>query len=378
MRKILLGLGALVALLALYLLAWPVPIAPVAWQAPASQGYTGAHARNERLAQARLVSIAPAVGPEHIEVGPDGLLYTGTLDGAVLRFKPAGGAPELVARTGGRPLGLAFDARGRLLIADAMLGLLIVHESGDVRVLTDRVDGSPILFADAVIVAADGRILFTDATQRISPREYGTFDAALLDILEHSCTGRVLEFDPATTTTSVVAQGLCFPNGLALTADGRSLLVAETGTYRILKLDRAARGIDAGAALRERKPGVAVLLDNLPGFPDNLTRGADGRYWTGFTKPRSDAIDGMSAKPWLRAMTLRLPKSLWPVPPTYGHVLAFDEGGRVLLDLQDPSGHLPETSGATEYNGQLYVQSLHATAYSVLPLSAVGVTPRSP
>ena len=378
MRKVLLTLATLLALLALYLLAWPVPIDPVAWQAPTSTGYTGAHQRNDRLAQARLVSIAPEVGPEHIEFGPDGQLYAGTLSGAILRIDPAGGPAVVVARTSGRPLGLAFDANGQLLVADAMRGLLAVDANGEVRVLTDSVDGTPILFADAVVVARDGKVLVTDATQRISPREHGTFDAALFDILEQSCTGRVLEYDPAAPSTRVVAQGLCFPNGVALSADEQSLLVAETGTYRVLKLARAAQGIDAGAALRQRAPGVTVLLDNLPGFPDNLTRGADGRYWTGFTKPRSATIDEWSGKPWLRALTLRLPRALWPVPPAYGHVVAFDEQGQVLLDLQDPAGKLPETSGATEHDGQLYVQSLHATTFGVLPLSAAAAPPRSP
>ena len=378
MRKVLLVLGAVIALAALYLLAWPVPIKPVAWQAPASAGYTGAHASNERLAQARLVSIAPEVGPEHIEFGPDGMLYTGTLSGAVLRLDPAGGSPQVVTRTAGRPLGLAFDANGQLLIADAMRGLLAVDAAGTARVLTDSVDGTPILFADAVVVASDGKVLLTDATQRISPREYGTFDAALFDILEHSCTGRVLEFDPAGGSTRVVAQGLCFPNGVALSADEQSLLIAETGTYRVLKVARSARGLDAGEALRTNAPGVAVVIDNLPGFPDNLTRGADGRYWTGFTKPRSATIDKIAGKPWLRALTLRLPRSLWPVPPAYGHVIAFDEQGKELLDLQDPAGKLPETSGATEHEGQLYVQSLHATTFGMLPLSAAAAPPRSP
>ena len=378
MRKVMLVLVALVVLIALYLLAWPVPIDPVAWQAPASAGYSGAHASNERLAQARLVSIEPEVGPEHIEFGPDGMLYTGTLSGAVLRLDPAGGAPQVVTRTSGRPLGLAFDATGQLLIADAMRGLLAVDAAGTARVLTDSVDGTPILFADAVVVARDGKVLLTDATQRISPREYGTFDAALFDILEHSCTGRVLEFDPADGSTRVIAQGLCFPNGVALSADEQSLLIAETGTYRVLKVARSARGLDAGDALHTNAPGVAVVIDNLPGFPDNLTRGADGRYWTGFTKPRSATIDKIAGKPWLRALTLRLPRSLWPVPPAYGHVIAFDEQGKVLLDLQDPAGRLPETSGATEHDGQLYVQSLHATTFGVLPLNDAAALPRSP
>ena len=52
--------------------------------------------------------------------------------------------------------------------------------------------------------------------------------------------------------------------------------------------------------------------------------------------------------------------------------------GQVLRDLQDPTGKLPETSGATERDGVLYVQSLHADAFGVLPLKAAGVTPRSP
>jgi len=228
------------------------------------------------------------------------------------------------------------------------------------------------------MIAADGRMVFTDASQRMSPQKYGTFDAALFDIIEQSCTGRVLEFDPAAGSTRIVATGLCFPNGVALTADEQALIVAETGTYRVLKIDRDSNAIDAGKAVRDRLAGVTVLLDNLPGFPDNVTRGADGRFWTGFTKPRSEAIDGMSGKPWLRALTLRLPKSLWPVPAAYGHVIAFNEQGEVLFDLQDPSGKLPETSGATERDGVLYVQSLHADAFGVLPLRDAGVTPRSP
>ncbi len=139
-----------------------------------------------------------------------------------------------------------------------------------------------------------------------------------------------------------------FPTAIALSADEQSLLVAETGTYRVLKISRASEGIDVGAALRANAAGVTVLLDNLPGFPDNITRGEDGRYWTGFTKPRSPAIDAMSGRPWLRALTLRLPRVLWPVPPVYRPRDRLRRKGRVLLDLQDPTGKLPETSGATE------------------------------
>ncbi|HEX9207770.1 MAG TPA: SMP-30/gluconolactonase/LRE family protein [Steroidobacteraceae bacterium] len=378
MRKWLRRIGSVLLVLVIYLLIWPVPIKPVAWQAPKFAGYVGPHARNDRLGHLRLVSVAPEVGPEYIAFGPDGKLYTGVLSGAVLRMNPDGTGIETYVNTGGRPLGLDFDANGRLVIADALRGLLAVQPDGSVVVLADSVALDPVRYADAVKVASDGKILFTDASTRFSPRQYGTFDASVLDILEHSCSGRVVEFDPSTSATRIVATGLCFPNGVALGADETSLLVAETGTYRILRLARAANDVDAGAVLARGGPEVRVLVDNLPGFPDNVTRGADGRYWTGLTKPRSQTIDDLAGRPLLREMTLRLPKFLWPVPPVYPHVIAFDEDGRVLEDLQDPSGKLPETTGVTEHDGMLYVQSLHAPAFGILPFSPGPGTPRSP
>ena len=67
----------------------------------------------------------------------------------------------------------------------------------------------------------------------------------------------------------------------------------------------------------------------------------------------------MADKPFLREVTLRLPRALWPLPKKYGHVLASTEDGRVVTDLQDPSGSNPETTGATETAERLYVQNLH-------------------
>ena len=374
MKKILkaLGLGLVVAIA--YLLLWPVPIDPVAWQAPRFAGYVGPFERNVRLAAQRPLSVAPEVGPEHIEFGPDGKLYTGVLSGAILRMNPDGTGVETVVNTGGRPLGLDFDAAGNIVVADAMKGLLSVGPDGSVTVLADRVGDDPIRYADAVTVATDGRMFFTDASRRFSPLELGTFEAALLDVMEHSCTGRVLEYRPDTRQVRLVMGGLCFPNGVALSGDETHLFIAETGEYRVWKVAAAAESLEARAiASAGGHPEARVVLGNLPGFPDNLTRSADGRLWTGFTKPRSPVIDDLADKPWLRAMSLRLPKSMWPVPPAYGHVIAFDEEGRVVADLQDPAGRIPETSGVTEYQGDLYVQSLHGDALGVLP--AAGVPP---
>ena len=66
-------------------------------------------------------------------------------------------------------------------------------------------------------------------------------------------------------------------------------------------------------------------------------------------------------------LELRLPRALWPIPQPYGHVIAFTDDGKVVADLQDPSGAYPETTAITETADRLYVQSLHAHGLGWLP-----------
>lgn len=348
---------ALLALVA-YLALWPVPIRPVSWAAPAAPGYVGVHAVNQRLAGLQIIDLGTEEGPEHVAFGPDGRLYAAVASGNLLRMNADGSAQQVFASTGGRVLGFAFDEAGNLIAADAFKGLLEITPDGKVRVLANQVGGDPIRYADAVVVARNGIIYFTDASTRFSPADWGgTFEASILDIIEQSASGRVLAYDPASGTIRRVAHGLSFANGIALSEDGQWLFVAETGRYRVWKIAAAAADLDLA---RGPSAQARVLLDNLPGYPDNLMRGQQGRLWLGFTKPRSGVVDAMADKPWLRSLTLRLPRSLWPVPRPYGHVIAFTEDGRIVADLQDPSGVYPETTAVTETADRLYVQSLHA------------------
>jgi len=356
MKRVLGVLALSVLALVAYLSLWPIPIEAVAWNAPAAPGYTGAHAVNERLAGLNLISLGTEEGPEHIALGRDGKLYAAVASGRILRMNPDGSAQEGFAQTGGRVLGFDFDVAGNLVAADAIKGLLAISPDGRVTTLTNQVGGDPIRYADAVVVSSTGKVYFTDASGRFPPAQWGgTFNAAVLDILEQAATGRVLEYDPAAKTTRIVAKGLSFPNGVALSRDERSLFIAETGRFRVWKIDPAVTDLDVGQV----SPKAAVLLDNLPGYPDNLMRGRDGRIWLGFTGPRSPKVDAMADKPFLREMTLRLPRVLWPLPKKYGHVIAFTEEGKVVVDMQDPSGSYPETTGVTETEDRLYVQNLH-------------------
>jgi sugar lactone lactonase YvrE len=365
LKNIFLSLLAALLLLLAYLLLWPVPAQPVAWEASKAPGYVAAHAVNTRLANLQKINTGSEVGPEHLAIGPDGKLYAAMASGNILRMQPDGSAQEVFVNTQGRVLGFDFDAAGNLIAADAMRGLLSIAPDKAITVLADKVNGDPIRYADAVVVAKSGKIYLSDASTRFAPKDWGgTFEASVLDILEQSSTGRIIEYDPSLKTARIVAKGLSFANGVALSASERQIFVAETGKYRIWRIDVNASELDV-----RQTSGLSgathIVLPNLPGYPDNLMRGlptADGKpkLWVGLAKPRSAVVDGMAQKPWLRELTLRLPRFLWPIPPRYGHVIAFTEDGSIVQDLQDPSGAYPETTSVLETKDKLYIQSLHA------------------
>jgi sugar lactone lactonase YvrE len=351
--------------IAAYFCFWPVPAEPVSWQAQTPPGFTGPFAPNTRLAGLRMIDTGKEVGPEHIAMGPDGKLYVAMLSGNLIRMEPDGAKQEVFANTGGRVLGFAFDAQGHMIAADAMKGLLAIGAGGGVTMLTDRVStNDPIGYANSVVVAPDGTIYFTQSSTRFLPAQWGgTYEASVLDVLEQSATGRVLAHDPATGKTRIVAHGISFANGIALASDGHTLFVNETGRYRLWKIDGRANSLN----VQSGSPQAKILLDNLPGYPDNLMRGRDGRIWVGLFKPRNPAADSLAEKPFMRKILLRLPRSMLPLGKSYGHVFAIDEEGHVTANLQDPTGAYPETTGVTETADRLYIHSLHAHGIGWLP-----------
>ena len=348
-RPILLSLVALVALLALYLLLWPVKVDPAAWEPPPAPPIAGAFAPNERLAA---VEPLPAGGhaPEGVAVDADGSVYAGLEDGRIVRLQ-RGRAPETFAETGGRPLGLQFDGAGRLVVADAVRGLLLVGRDGAVGVLSREAGGRPFGCPNDLDIASDGTIYFTDATDRFPLSVYRQ------DIIEHRPSGRLLAYDPAAGAARVVFDGLHFANGVALGPDESFVVVVETGKYRLWRvwLKGPRRG--------ERE----VFADNLPGFPDNLTFNGRDTFWLALVSPRNRLLDTLLPRPFLRKIIVRLPVFMQPKPSRYGFVVGLDADGRVAETLQDPTGkRFALVSSAVEHAGSLYLGSLGEDAVGQL------------
>jgi hypothetical protein len=109
------------------------------------------------------------------------------------------------------------------------------------------------------------------------------------------------------------------------------------------------------------------LIDELPGFPDNVNDGLDGRFWVALVSPRNALLDRVSGWPFLRKVVQRLPAFLRPAAVSWGHVFAVDASGEVVQNLQDPSGAHPLITGAAETEAYLYLGSLVAPTLARLP-----------
>lgn len=289
-------------------------------------------------------------GPEDVVFDAAGRMITGLADGRIVRIDPANGDRTVLARTGGRPLGLHPSADGGVLICDHDRGVLKAGVDGTVEVLVDTVDGAPLTGASNVVEGPDGTIYFTCSTTRWNLDDYWG------DVFEHSCTGRLLRRDPSGVVT-VLLDGLKFANGLVLAVDSGSLLVAETTGYRIRRylLD----GPRAGA--------TEPFAENLPGFPDNLWLGSDGLIWAGIAAPRDRLLDRLLPLPGiLRLLLWNLPVAFRPGAAPTAWVMAFDPTGRVVHDLRCSDGSYGFVTSAAEHHGTLVAGSLTRDDIAVL------------
>jgi sugar lactone lactonase YvrE len=351
MRALLNILGLSIVFTLAYLLAWPIEVNPLSWKAPINLGYVGKFAANQKLESFEKLTMGGMSGPEAAVVSPDGSVIATSHEGWLVRWdgNQTEGVPFI--DVGGRPLGLDFDAHGNLWIANAYTGLMKLSPLGELTTVVTEVDGIAVRYADDVAVAPNGKIYFSDASTRFAAKDYNsTLAASLLDIMEHSDNGRVIEFDPASGQTRTILANLTFANGVAADPQGQFILIAETGEYRVWKY--WISGVDMGKS--------EVIIDNLPGFPDNVHVGNNGRYWIGITAPRSDILDDLAGEPFWRKVIQRLPQALGPQVLPYGMVVAIDENGNVMENLQAPNGAAYATTGVTESRQYIYVTSLTA------------------
>jgi len=146
------------------------------------------------------------------------------------------------------------------------------RRTGERETLVERWRGLPLNSPNDVIVARDGAIWFTDPS-------YGHIQGFRPPPMVGDY---VYRHDPATGQTTVVADGLDKPNGIAFSPDERILYITDSGANQEPGSYYVARPhhIKAFDVVHGRRlAGERLFAVVSPGFPDGLKVDSEGRVY---------------------------------------------------------------------------------------------------
>ena len=202
---------------------------------------------------------------EGINFDRDGTLYCVDVYGGGIWRRPPGGALREWVNTGGGPNGSRFGPGGDLFIADCVHKAVLRFSAARAveTVYAAHCDGRPFRGPNDLCFGPDGTLYFTDPAGSTLAERIGAVYAVTPD-------GRVAR----------IATGLAFPNGLMVTPDGATLVVAETytGVLHRYSLDSVRRyqELEPLATLRPAAEGDSPTE---AAGPDGMVFGADGNLY---------------------------------------------------------------------------------------------------
>ncbi|MFL2585350.1 MAG: SMP-30/gluconolactonase/LRE family protein [Parvicellaceae bacterium] len=265
------------------------------------------------------IAVGDVNGPEAIAFDNNGLMYTANEDGRIIVLNSDGSNPLDYAQTGGRPLGLKFDFNGNLIVADAFQGLLSIDTAGQITVLATGFGGLPFMLTDDLDIGSDGTIYFSDASS-VNYLGNHTNDWG-------QPNGRLLSYNPNTDVTNLLLDNLYFANGVALSQDESYLLVNESAVNHVRRY--WLTGPNAG------QTDVFSNFNQFQGLPDNVTHNGDSLFW---------------------------------VATFFGPVIALDNNGQIVYQLNFDSNLFTENTSAIQYNDTLYLGTLHDSLIGKIPI----------
>jgi sugar lactone lactonase YvrE len=166
------------------------------------------------------------------------------------------GQSEIIARVPSFPMCIDHLPDGRLLIVDA----------AERRVLRREIDGSLMIHAD---LAALGEHPWNDIV--VDGRGNAYVNNIGFDFPEGEFAPGIVALVTPDGAVRQVADELAFPNGMVVTPDATTLIVAESYGQRLTAFDIAADG-----SLSGRRPWAEV-----DDHPDGICLDAEGAVWYG-------------------------------------------------------------------------------------------------
>ena len=181
----------------------------------------------------------------------EGLLWFSDMLGEAVHTVDLQGSMTTLPLPGRAPSGLGFRPDGSLLIASTE-DRQVLRYDGDVVVgIVDLRDVVPANLGDMVVDDSGRAFVGSQARE-----------------------GGVIVRIDADDSVRIVAEDLDFPNGMVVTPDQKTLIVAESTGRRL-----TAFTVDPDGQLSDRR----VFADGLDGPPDGLALDSAGGVWTSMT-----------------------------------------------------------------------------------------------
>jgi sugar lactone lactonase YvrE len=181
----------------------------------------------------------------------EGLLWFSDMLGEAVHTADMCGSLTTLPLPGHSPSGLGFRPDGSLLIVSAEDRLVLRYDGETVITIADLTDLAPANLGDMVVDDVGRAYIGSQAFSG----------------------GVIVRLDPDDSVT-VVAEDLDFPNGMVITPDRKTLIVAESIGRRL-----SAFTIGDDGTLSDRR----IFADGLDGPPDGITLDADSGVWTSMT-----------------------------------------------------------------------------------------------
>ena len=182
----------------------------------------------------------------------EGLVWFSDMLGEAVHTVTLDREMSTLALPGHAPSGLGFRPDGTLLIVSTERRQILGYDGESVVTVADLADVVPAALGDMVIDRHGCAYVGSQAREG----------------------GLIVRVDASDGTFEVVAGALEFPNGMALTPAGTTLIVAESAGRRLTAFDVADDGMLGGRR---------VFADGLDGPPDGICLDDDGGVWVGMT-----------------------------------------------------------------------------------------------
>jgi sugar lactone lactonase YvrE len=287
--------------------------------------------------------------PEQVLVDRDGRIYASDKGSAVAEILGEN-AIRQIGRAGGDPNGIALDRQGHFVIANFGDGVLqdLDPKNGSITTIVNgEVEGRPLRWLNFVLVDSFGAMWCSVSTMS---------DDLISTIAQGTADGYIFRVAPHRSSARVVAEGVNFPNCMALDVDEQFLYVARTVAADAVRFE--IRGESLGEEERFGPPLGARRPDEFGPAAASLMADPDvGRRWAMADGCAFDAHGNL----WV---TLVLPN----------RIVAINPQGEATVVVEDVAGELLNAPTSIAWGGDdmrdVYIGSI-TTPYVLKGRSSV-------